>query len=106
MFIASRLHREVFTSIDGKFWGEDRRVRGSDQTHLAYQIMKQGHEYVDLGYKWNHMSMFSGEWNGSPSRFDSHVIHYAGRARFPDKGTRSKVQLIIDDIEKIYGNNK
>lgn len=106
MFIVSRLHQEIFTSINGKFWGEGRRARGSDQTHLGYQIMKQGHKYVDLGYKWNHMSMFSEEWNGNPSRFDSHIIHYAGRAGFPDKGERNKTQLMIDDIEQIYGKSE
>lgn len=105
MFIASRLHREVFTSIDGKFWGEHQKVRGSDQTHLGYQLMKQGHKYIDLGYKWNHMSMFSEPWNGNPSRFDSYILHYAGGAGFSDRAGRSRVQLIRDDIEIIYGNN-
>lgn len=105
MLVTSRLHKEIFTSINGKYWGEDRSAKGPDQTHLAYQIMKQGHKYVDLGYRWNHMSMFSESWNGNPSRFDSYIIHYAGKAKFPDKGKRSRNQLIRDDIEKIYGDN-
>lgn len=103
MFVVSRLHREIFTKIDGKLWGEDFRVLGAIQAHLSYQIMKQGHKYIDLGYKWNHMSMFSESWNGSPSRFDSYIIHYAGGGRFPDKGRRNRMQLMKDDIEKIYG---
>lgn len=51
MFIASRLHREIFTRIQGKFWGENSKVKGADQTHLGYQLMKQGHKYVDLGFR-------------------------------------------------------
>lgn len=105
VFVVSRPHREIFTKIDGKFWGEDFKVRGADQTHYSYQLMKQGHKCIDLGYRWNHMSMFSEPWNGSPSRFDSYIIHYAGRAKFPDKGKRSRTQLIRDDVKKIYGDN-
>lgn len=106
MFVVSHLHREIFTSIDGVFWGEDFKVRGSDQTHLGYQIMKQGHKYIDLGYKFNHMSMFSEQWNGSPSRFDSYIIHYAGGAKFPDRGGRGRTQLMIDDVKRIYGEKR
>jgi len=99
-FLVSQIHCDMFTRINGQLW--DGVLL--EQTHLNYQIMRLGYEYIDLGYKFNHMSMFSEAWNGSPSRFDSHVIHYAGGAKFPDKGKRSKVQLIRDDIEEIYNN--
>ncbi len=99
VFLISKIHRNVFTKVRGQLWGD--RI-GFAQTHWNYQMMKFGYKYIDLGYRWNHMSMFSEPWNGSPSRFDSHIIHYAGAARFPDKGTRSRTQLMIDDIEKIY----
>ena len=105
MLIVSRLHKDIFTKINGKLWGGDFKVMGAIQAHIGYQIMKQGHKYLDLGYKFNHMSMFSESWNGSPSRFDSYIIHYAGKGIFPDKGKRNRTQLIIDDIEKIYGDN-
>jgi len=105
ILMASRPHKEIFTKINGEFWGEDFKVMGAIQAHIGYQIMKQGHKYIDLGYKWNHMSMFSESWNGSPSRFDSYIMHYAGGAMFPDRGERSRTQLIKDDIEKIYGSN-
>lgn len=105
VFIISRPHKEIFTKINGKLWGKDFKVMGPEQTHLNYQIMKQGHKYVDLGFKFNHMSMFSESWNGSPSRFDSYIIHYAGKAKFPDKRERNRNQLIRDDIEKIYGDS-
>ena len=103
IFVVSRSHKELFTKIDGKLWGEDVKVHAREQTHLNYQIMKQNHKYIDLGFKFNHMSMFSEPWNGSPSRFDSHIIHYAGKANFPDRCGRSRERLIKDDFEKIYG---
>lgn len=100
VFLASKMHRELFTKINGQLWEAD---RGLEQTHLSYQLMKLKYKYVDLRYKFNHMSMFSEPWNGSPSRFDSHIIHYAGKAKFPDKGRRSRLELIKDDIRQLYG---
>jgi len=104
-FVVSSMHRKIFTRIEGKLWSEKRKERlsGATQTHYSYQLMKQRHKYIDLGYKWNHMSMFSEPWNNRASRFDSYIIHYAGGGRFPDKGNRSRVQLMKDDIMKIYG---
>jgi lipopolysaccharide biosynthesis glycosyltransferase len=99
IFLSSKMHRDMFTKIDGQLW---KAKVGLEQTHLSYQLMKLKYKYIDLGYKFNHMSMFSEPWNGSVSRFDSHIIHYAGGAKFPDKGKRSRNQLIKDDIEKIY----
>jgi len=100
VYVVSRVHRDIFQRVNGKLWEDT----GWDSPFYSYQIMKQGHKYVDLGYKWNHMSMFSEPWNGSPSRFDSYVMHYAGGAKFPDKRGRSMEQLIRDDVKNIYGN--
>ena len=99
VFLASNIHREMFTKIEGKLWEAE---HGLEQTHLNYQMMKLGYKYIDLGYKFNHMSMFSESWSGSLSRFDSYIIHYAGSARFPDRGKRNRAQLIEGDIRKIY----
>lgn len=106
VFIVSCPHKEIFTKINGKLWGENFKSfePGRSQTHFGYQIMKQGHKYIDLGFKFNHMSMFSEPWNGSPSRFSSHIIHYAGQANFPDKGNGTRTELIKDDIKEIYGD--
>lgn len=100
VYVVSKVHRNVFTKIQGKLW--DRL--GYDGGHYMYQIMKFGYKYIDLGYKFNHMSMFSESWNGAPSRFDSNVLHYAGGGNFPDRGGRAVPQLIADDIIKIYGH--
>lgn len=99
IFLTSKMHRNIFTKIDGRLWKSE---AGLEQTHLNYQMMKFGYKYVDLGYKFNHMSMFSEEWNGSPSRFDSHIIHYAGKGGFSDVGNRTMEQLIKDDVARIY----
>jgi len=101
VFLSSKMHRDMFTKIDGHLWEAE---VGLEQTHLSYQLMKLGYKYVDLGYKFNHMSMFSESWNGSASRFDSHIIHYAGDGRFPDKGKRTRTELMLDDVRRIYGN--
>jgi hypothetical protein len=89
----------MFQLFNGKLW----EAKGFDAPFYSYQIMRLGYNYVDLGYKWSHMSMFSEAWNGSPSRFDSYILHYAGAGAFSDKGERSRTQLIVDDVKKIYG---
>lgn len=99
LYLVSKVHRDMFQRIDGKLWEN----RGWDASFYSYQIMRLGYKWTDLGYKWNHMSMFSEEWHGSLSRFDSHILHYAGAATFPDKGERTRAQLIRDDVRKIYG---
>ena len=75
----------------------------SDIAHISYQIKNNNLDIFELDYTWNHMSMFSEPWNGSPSRFDSKIIHYAGNADFPDKGRRSRERLIADDAKRIHG---
>lgn len=99
VFLASKIHRDMFKGINGQDWEMD---DGFEQTYLNYQMMRLGYRFVDLGYKFNHMSMFSEAWNGSPSRFDSHIIHYAGNGKFQDKANREIGQLIKDDITRIY----
>lgn len=100
VFLSSKMHRNMFTKIDGRLWEAE---TGFEQTHLNYQMRRFGYKYIDLGYKFNHMTMFSEAWNGSPSRLDSHIIHYAGSSSFPGEGNQTKEQLIKDDIARIYG---
>jgi len=99
VYVISKAHRDMFQRVDGKLW-ED---MGWDSPFYSYQIMRLNYKHIDLGYKWNHMSMFSEAWNGSPSRFDSYIMHYAGGAKFPDKKGKSMEQLIRDDVKKVYG---
>lgn len=98
VFVVSKPHKDIFRKINGGYW-----IRlGFDCIHLSYQIHRLGLKIFELDYRFNHMSMFSEEWNGSPSRFDSYIIHYAGNAKFSGKKKRSRVQLIRDDIERIH----
>ena len=99
VFIVSQPHREIFRKFRGQYWTKV----GFDCVHLGYQIHKLGLKVFELSYKFNHMSMFSEPWHGSPSRFGSHIIHYAGQGAFPDRGNRSRVELIRDDIKEIWG---
>lgn len=99
IFLVSRFHGEIFKKFVGRYW----ESMGYADVHLGYQIHRLSLNIFELHWRFNHMSMFSEIWNGSPSRFDSHIIHYAGAGSFPDKGKRSKIQLIKDDVARIYG---
>ena len=80
VMVLSACHREAMTlNLD------DVRVRDvslpdgfNDQNVVNYLAQRSGFPICALGYKWNHMSIFSEEWNGSPDPLDSHIIHYAG----------------------------
>ena len=96
-FILSKEHRDIFLPVNGKYWND----RGSVDVHLSYNIHKYGFKVYELEYKWNHMTMFSELWNNNANRFDSYIIHYAGRGIF-DKNMTTKVKQIIKDRNKIY----
>lgn len=92
-------HREIFKKFEGQYW----ESHGYTDVHLGYQIHRLGFKLFELDWRFNHMSMFSEKWNGSASRFDSYILHYAGAARFPGKGNRTKAQQIREDVARIYG---
>ncbi len=98
-FLVSQLHKQIFNPFKGQYWQQ----LGFADVHFGYQIHRLKFKIFELHWKYNHISMFSESWNGEPSRFNSHIIHYAGQGQFPDKGKRSRVQLIKDDISRIYG---
>jgi len=92
-FVVSKEHRVIFQPINGKeyYTGE-----GSDDVHLGWQIHKQGFKIHELEYKFNHMTMFSEAWSGH-NRFDSYIIHYAGKGVF-DAECKNKLEQIKKDI--------
>lgn len=98
IMLVSKIHQPIFSKSTKGYW----EGLGFCQTDVGYHIHRLGLKYHKLHWKFNHMSMFSEKWNGSPSRFDSYIIHYAGFGKFRDKGTRSLEQFIKDDIKKIY----
>jgi lipopolysaccharide biosynthesis glycosyltransferase len=101
VFMTSKMHAPIFKKFEGKIW------RDNDDCHFGFMIKHLGFEYHELPYQFNHTSMYSEPWNGNADRFDSYIIHYAGRAAFPGHvGTNScedKLKLLRQDYEKIYG---
>lgn len=92
----SRMHNPVFDSIKHQYW----TGWGSDDIHIGYNIHRYEYKVHELSYKWNHMSMFSEPWNGSPDRFNSYVIHYAGKGKFGAPGGRMNQMRL--DFERLY----
>ena len=48
------------------------------------------------------MTMFSEDWNGNPDRFDSHIIHYAGRGIFDEGMATDKLHQAQLDFKRLY----
>lgn len=97
IFLASKQHRDIFTAFEGKYW----TAWGSADLHLSYQARRLGFKFHELDFKWNHMSMFTEPWNNNADRFQSHIIHYAGRGVFD---ANNRIEQIKRDYNKIYGN--
>ena len=98
VFITSKIHKNIFQKINGEYFTD----WGTDDVHIGYQIKKQGHKVKPLPYQFNHMTMFSEEWNGNPDRFDSHIIHYAGRGIFEASKAKDKLHQAKLDYERLY----
>jgi len=99
MVVASRQHREIFRLspedirlIQSKHLGEMK-----EQTFLNWRVRKQGIKIHELDYRFNHMSMFSEDWNGSSDPTTSYILHYAGVQK-------TKVAKIKADVQKIWGS--
>ncbi len=106
-FLVSKQHQKIFEKINGKLWMDI----GWDDVHLGYNVHKYNFEVYELPYQFNHMTMFSEPWNGNANRFDSYIIHYAGKGIFDIKKFRkftpkARIKQIKRDFKKIYGKNK
>jgi lipopolysaccharide biosynthesis glycosyltransferase len=97
VFIVSRIHRECFRSYNGKFYTD----WGSDDVHIGFMARLLGFSIYELDFRFNHMTMFSEEWNGFADRFKSFIIHYAGEGKFNPK--LSRLENLLADYKKIYG---
>lgn len=93
-FLLSREHEDVLNSYKGEYWMD----WSADDLHIGFMIKKYDHLVYELGFEWNHMTMFSEDWNNNANRFSSYIIHYAGRGVF-DKGVENKTQQIKKDYE-------
>lgn len=96
-FVLSAMHRNIFLPHNDKYWLK----WGSADIHMSYNIHKYNFKFKELSYKWNHMTMFSESWMGA-NRFESHIIHYAGKGIF-EAGVQSRLEQIKRDYKTIYG---
>ena len=78
-FICSKEHKEIFNVDKDKLWPHN---LGADDVELGYHIHRLGYEIWELPFRFNHMTMFSEEFNNFASRFNSYIIHYAGPGVF------------------------
>ncbi len=80
VLVVSSQHRELF-QIDSyvrEVLRKNRLGAFQEQNILNWKIRKTGFRIRDLGYKFNHMSMFSEPWHGNKSKYDSFILHIAG----------------------------
>jgi hypothetical protein len=73
---------------------------GSVDVHLGFKIRQCGFQIHELPFRWNHMTMFSEGWNGFANRFDSYIIHYAGRGTF--EANLSRIEQMHKDYHAMY----
>jgi len=96
VFVLSKMHKEVLNP-EGKLWDGF----GYDDVEIAYRIHKFGFKIFELDYNYNHMSMFSEQWNNFHSRFDSNIIHFAGNG-FDNRINRFDQMVADYNILKRY----
>lgn len=96
-FVLSKEHRDIFLPHNGQYW----IGWGSADLHMSYMAHKLGFEIMELPFKWNHMTMFSEKWNNNADRFQSYIIHYAGKGVF-DSNVETRIEQIKKDYKKIY----
>jgi lipopolysaccharide biosynthesis glycosyltransferase len=91
-FLTSKCHKNIYETINGEYW----TGFGYDDVHMGYLINKYGYDVHELSYKWNHMTMFSEEWNNNANRFESYAIHYGGAGIFEQNISNKLEQMILD----------
>lgn len=96
VLVTSKMHRDIFLPIDGKYY----TAFGSDDVHIGYQTNKMGFRIHRLSFKFNHMTMFSESWNNNANRFESYIIHYAGRGQFNQR--LSRIENIKEDTKRLW----
>lgn len=99
LLMSSQQHKDFFLPYNGRYWNGP----AGSQTHFMFNIQRLKYEIFELNYQWNHMTMFSEPWNGSPDRFKSNIIHYAGRGIFDQNLGLTRIEQAQKDYEKIYG---
>ena len=80
VMVFSRVHREAFllTATDRALIEQGALGRPKEQNLCNWKARQGGCSLFELDYRFNHMSLFSNRWTGSPHRLGSYFIHYAG----------------------------
>lgn len=71
-------HADVFRNLHLA----ERIGRFVDQTIINYRVQSQRHIWYDIGQKFNHFAALGRSRRMWETRFDAHVIHYAGFSEF------------------------
>jgi len=84
VMLVSQRHKEVF-----KYRGEIlRRSRlFVDQTMLNFRVQKGRFKTFDMGPRFNHFAGLNRSQRLMVTRFESHIIHYAGFEEFYGRGS-------------------
>ena len=98
VFVTSNMHRDIYQKINNRYFVD----WGTDDIHIGYLIQKYGFKIKELPYQFNHMTMFSEEWNNAACRFDSYIIHYAGRGIFDETVATTKLEQAKKDYQRLY----
>ena len=99
VIVISRCHRDLFRLTDGDIALIQSKHLGEmkEQTFLNWRVRQQNIPVHELDFRFNHMSMFSEEWNGRPDPLESYILHYAGVQGI-------KVAKIRSDFNKIWSS--
>lgn len=101
VMIASRVHREVFSYENGFA----RSTRFVDQTLLNHRVQKFSVPTVDIGQKCNHFMALNRSIRLYRTRFNAHIIHYAGYEQFySDYSIVEQMQKDFDHLNGLWRN--
>lgn len=80
VMVASKMHKEIFKLDDHILEVLKNNEIGTfqEQNIVNWKIKYYGFEIGNMGYKFNHMKMFSEKWNNYANPFKSAIIHMAG----------------------------
>jgi alpha-N-acetylglucosamine transferase len=99
-YLVSKPHKDIFQPYKGQYW----LGFGSADVQLTYQTYYYGYNIFELPFQWNHMTMFSEDWNNYYNRFESYIIHYAGSGIFEDGKYKNKLEQMVADLNFIYNS--
>jgi len=95
VLLFSNIHQDIFRPINDKIYNGN---FAPTQGHFNFSIKYNNYKTKNLGFKYNHMSIFSEKWNNYANRLNSLIIHYAGAGQFNNAQAKG-LELLIKDKE-------